>query len=381
MTTAGSIDIGVSRTSQPHCYDQYARRVAEEMHDDACDLGQFFLNPASFLFVKTSHVIRRFLKDQSDIVHVQSKDTKRSNMLHLQLPAYLLFILGGWISVFTKVYPIIRQSNELSNVHIQVGYAVFAACIVSWRYASLISPGIITPDNMWKYDNYHYDDILHVEEEKFSDVPGNDGECSMATTTIHPQRKLARSKYDRYSQTTVSRFDHYCGWLRQPIGEENYRVFLSFVSIHAFMCAYGTYVIATLVMEGPVNGRARGRRQGILGILLNDKTLTTIGLFLCSAAVPLIGFFGFHLYLVCRGMTTNEYHKWELIRSRHEAAQKKYESRNHIANQRSNEEGSQFEDILDPGPMPSNSYDLGVVGNVCEVLFPRSIKKEASKHD
>ncbi len=38
--------------------------------------------------------------------------------------------------------------------------------------------------------------------------------------------KLARSKYDMYSGQHVPRFDHFCGWLGTPIGEENYRYFL-----------------------------------------------------------------------------------------------------------------------------------------------------------
>ena len=438
--------------------------IDDEMFDDACDLGQFFLNPAYYVFTRVKHAIQGLKQDQKNIMTVQSTDTKRSNVLHLQLPMYVFFLVSGWTSVFIKVYPIARASHDVSSVHINVGYAVFIACIVSWRYASTTSPGFITVDNLWKYDNYKYDNVLYVQEtaqqeetskstsllRATSEMTSETTEAgrvtggtyvpstvtkvvtatATATTTANGatganeyRRKVARSKYDRYSKKTVARFDHYCGWLRQPIGEENYRFFLAFVGVHACMCLYGTFILAILVTE-----RRQPRQQqeevddndahidtatvddstspttnshyGIVGMMLHDKSLTLIGLFLFSATVPLIGFFCFHLYLVCAGMTTNEYYKWKVIQSRHDAARERYDrhmmptalmSNNSTSKNSSivcsiggnscsiDEEGG--ENVSDPGQMPSNIYDLGLTRNILEVLFPRSLQKGLEKYD
>lgn len=84
------------------------------------------------------------------------------------------------------------------------------------------NPGIITKTNIQRYDHFPYDHLLFTPDRI----------CS--TTGV---RRLARSKYDRFKyKQNVARFDHYCGWVYNSIGEENYRFFLLFLLVHA-----GTY--------------------------------------------------------------------------------------------------------------------------------------------
>ena len=372
----------------------YNSSVDDDLFDDACDLGQFMLNPSWYIFVKIRGGVRDFLRWQTDIQTI-SQEAQRSSYLHLQRPLYLLFVIGGWTFVFRNVYPLIRASPLLSDTHLSIGYTVAAMCVLSWKVASTTCPGEITAETVWKFDHYPYDNLLYRNDAIFP---------------THPQlllRKLARSKYDRFTRMHIPRFDHFCGWLGQPIGEENYREFLIFVAVHAFMCTYGSLVTGILILGqySPQEGR------GWWDLRLQDSLVTILMFaFLTSACVPLIGFFAFHMYLIAKGMTTNEYFKWRLISTRHAAAMERFQQQQqqqqkllrqqhhslHLAVSDTDVEkssGSSSKDVpqeellTDPGPHPRNQYDNGLLQNLLEVLRPHSLRRgrrrqpESSKSD
>lgn len=116
-------------------------------------------------------------------------------------------------------------------------------------------------------------------------------------------------------------------------------------------------------------------------------------------------------------MTTNEYYKWRHVKKWHKRATKKYEtalSDGTIVNKMaSNNKASAGKDagvdndvdvgctgpvtknqassetpdettattttnpIVNPGPFPKNIYHLGIIENYKEILFPRSLRKDA----
>ena len=51
----------------------------------------------------------------------------------------------------------------------------------------------------------------------------------------------ARSKFCRVTRRRVARFDHFCGWMNNAIGENNLRYFVSFLALHVVLCAYGSW--------------------------------------------------------------------------------------------------------------------------------------------
>jgi len=51
--------------------------------------------------------------------------------------------------------------------------------------------------------------------------------------------KPPRSKYCKLTQAHVARFDHFCPWLNQAVGAENYRWFLAFLLGHCLLLLYG----------------------------------------------------------------------------------------------------------------------------------------------
>lgn len=59
----------------------------------------------------------------------------------------------------------------------------------------------------------------------------------------------ARSKHCAISRECIAKFDHYCIWIKNVVGEKNYKWFLGFLSSHAFMTAYGA-ILGTRVIFG-----------------------------------------------------------------------------------------------------------------------------------
>jgi len=335
---------------------------------------------------------------------------------------YLVIALGSWSVMFCHGYPYV-PSRYLGEYHRYCGYLVFILCMTSWRYACSTSPGYVTSLSMPKYDNYVYDNILY-----------HDRVCP--TLKI---RKIARSKYDTMTARHVPRFDHYCVWLNQPVGEENYRAFLAFVLIQTFMCWYGVIAIF-LIFKGEVEeknlfeakfinvvtGMEMDARWDIIFQWIVSRHISLASVFLLGVVMGslLAAFSLFHIFLIFNGMTTNEFFKWRDIKKWHKQSTRNYQDAvqkgkimqskievksfgecridDYVASladdtqigctgvkeqngiTKGEEESSEKTEIqnkensFDPGPMPENKYNLGILENILEVLHPRSLRKDAT---
>jgi hypothetical protein len=150
---------------------------------------------------------------------------------------YLFVVLGVWTVVFWYVYPSITESSSVSNVHKYIGCVVFVACFGSWRLTSKASPGFVTAKTFKQYDHYPYDHLLFVPNRR----------CQSTNLIRIPRSKFDRIKYKRI----VPRYDHFCGWVYNTIGGENYRWFLLFLLIHVVMCGYGS-TVCMLLFRGEI---------------------------------------------------------------------------------------------------------------------------------
>jgi hypothetical protein len=145
---------------------------------------------------------------------------------------YCVVVFGAWSIIFNFVYPWIDSQDYVSSYHKFIGYGVFTASVVSWRYASTSSPGIITAKTLHRYNHFPFDDLLYVSNRK-------------CPTTGIP--RVARSKFDRFKyNNNIPRFDHFCGWVYNSIGEENYRFFLLFLFVQIAQCIYGATMVGLL---------------------------------------------------------------------------------------------------------------------------------------
>lgn len=358
-----------------------------EVYDDACDFGQFMLNPCLYIFNSIMRCAKR-ISFRSALGHLQKCDEIAS--AHVQQFIYCLAVFGSWAIVFIKVYPLCRQSSHVADYHRSIGYAVFALCLGSWRFACGIDPGNIDEKTIQKYDVYPYDDILYT---------------SKVCPTLKI-RKLARSKYDKYSDRHIPRFDHFCGWLNQPIGEENYRWFLFFLLVHVGMCVYGSTVLY-LLLRGELEDEPGFFRTKLVMLAWKHIWVVVAFLLMLTMCFVLGAFFAFHLWLALKNMTTNEYYKWKDIRAWHKDATVRYQqalnsgtiradsgktmasgmtyyqirSKSAERDEERNSGDGVNKDgiIINPGPMITNAYDRGIIVNFGEVFFPRALRKERQK--
>jgi palmitoyltransferase ZDHHC4 len=326
---------------------------------------------------------------------------------------YCAVVFGAWSVIFAYIYPWIDAQNGkyVSVYHKYVGYAVFGACVSSWRLAIRASPGLITAKNIQRYNHFPYDYLMFV--------PGQ-----ICKTRNIP--RLARSKFDRFKYNeNVPRFDHYCGWVHNTIGEENYRFFLLFLAVHVAMCAYGTYVVGHLfygeILEGHLleatffdryTGEEITSSKWIVFQYMFNRYLTEAAvLAIMSVMGAALGLFlAYHAWLTSRGLTTNESYKWSQVQKWYKRELQRYNdavknnenvvagtatSQNSTAksqpvatdgdvtctpdiNTSATEETDQYDDtaIVHPGPKPVNIYNRGFIENWKEVIFPISLRKE-----
>jgi hypothetical protein len=146
------------------------------------------------------------------------------------------------------------------------------------------------------------------------------------------------------------------------------------------MCYYGCTMLARilwgLVLLEP--GRDALKKKAGLSVItalrrlvaigFQDAFLTAVLILLAIVAGSLSYLLGFHLYLLCSGMTTNEYYKWKVV-AKERRLRRKFDMKDEESGKttQSNNES-----------MPKNIYNLGVYQNVNEVLFPRSLRKQKS---
>jgi hypothetical protein len=329
-----------ARTAQP-AYD------VEVLGGDTCDLCQCCLNPCGYLFGRLGACCERHGGPSRFLSECLTWQT-----------AYIVVCYGVWASIFLEVYPLLNDSPTVPPFHKKIGYIVFATCVGSWRYAARTSPGNITKESLGRFDNYHYDGILYSNK---------------MCPTLHI-RKLARSKYNRYSDTHVPRFDHHCFVLDQTVGEENYRFFLFFLAVHTCMCWYGSYVMGQVIFGEASKAAMTGYaslQPGLTAIVLLNPRQTILLALLFACAIMLSGFLAFHCYIISIGVTTNEYYKWKELSSKHEPR-----SKGGTKDEEAAPAGINI-DAAGVRTTPGNSYNLGVLANIREVFSPRSHKRKS----
>ena len=273
----------------------------------------FFLYACVIADTETSNVARYCTEELPSLLYQQFEKTLGKKILsHLgalksrvfQL-TYLTVVLGSWSIMFCYGYEEVAKSNYIETYHQYFGYGVFLMCMSSFHYACNTPPGSVTARTMPLFDHYDYDNVLYKNQQ-----------CP--TLKI---RKIARSKYDRFTRRHVPRFDHFCGWINQAVGEQNYRWFLLFLAVHVGMCFYGSWALYRVlygeVMEkdlfnasffNAITGAEVQADSWIVFhyLFIRHFQLCSIFVLMSVMSVVLSLFLSFHLYITSKNMTTNE---------------------------------------------------------------------------
>eukprot|EP00986_Skeletonema_menzelii_P013199 scaffold7554_cov143-Skeletonema_menzelii.AAC.7 len=333
----------------------------------------FFLYACVIADPETSNVGRFCTKLLPKLLYQQLEKTVGKKVLsrletlkdHAFQLVYLTVVLGAWSIMFCYGYEEIEKSNYINTNHQYSGYIVFLMCMSSFHYACNTPPGSVTATTMELFDHYDYDNVLYKDQ-------------LCPTLKI---RKIARSKYDRFSRRHVPRFDHFCGWINQAVGEQNYRWFLLFLTVHVGMCFYGSWAVSRVlygeVMEKDLlnasffNAITGAEVQADCWIVfhylfLRHTQLCGIFVLMSVMSVVLFLFLSFHLYITSKNMTTNEFFKWKSVRRWHKKEKQKYEqSLQYAAGKKANHKASNYPSLV-PGEL--SDVDVGCTGPRGELL-------------
>jgi palmitoyltransferase len=333
---------------------------------------------------------------------------KRNPLLQI---FYLAVVLGAYAGVVQYGYPML-PCRYLPAWHRYTAAGAVLFCVYLWWLACTVSPGLVTPENHHVYlDNYAPEKYLYPA-----------GRVCPTALFVKP----ARSKYCRLMCAHVARFDHFCPWLNQSVGMENYRFFLAFLFAHCLLLTYGAVGMAGLLASEAVdrdlfnaefyNSATGVRSKASFAVVLQFLMFQHWGVFavalLCGVmAIVLLGFTVYHLWLASRNVTTNESYKWADLKK----AWLKYEARRQQQLARramraaaaraaaaacdevregdfsaeavghedgeDDESSSDEEGTLPYETFPLNPYDRGVWANLWEVASPLSLRRGGPVRD
>jgi DHHC palmitoyltransferase len=368
---------------------------------------------------------------------------------------YYAISLSCWSIVFCHIYPRITQQSQslatlttatfnrsdetfvvIATYHQYIGVCVFLACMITYRMAAKSSPGIVTPTTVQYYNHYPYDEYMYFppptttvmdnQETKMTTTakamktttttmnsgisnttPNESQPIRQSSTQQHPlsqqyQLKVPRSKYDRikYVNCIIPKYDHYCVWMHNTYGEENYRYFLLFLLVHVCMCWYGSttitrllyneiYIIHQLHLQTFIDRNTNEIVPMTQYILFQYVFHTyiyemTVLLILYVMFVTLFLFLAYHVYITSRGLTSHEMYKWSHVQQWYKSELQLYQKQQQQQELklRRKEPNLKYDDttttmtmVEHPGPKPFNLYNYGIVQNWKHVLFPISIQR------
>ena len=137
----------------------------------------------------------------------------------------------------------------------------------------------------------------------------------------------ARSKHCSMCDQCVRRYDHHCPWINNDVGEGNLRYFMAFLITHVMTCFFcGTECLMNVLqfvdeakvwrsMFVGVDGRrsAPSLPLVIMYTVSNKTVVCCVVLFAYIIGLMLLWFWGHHMWLAMRNITTNEEGKIDMI--------------------------------------------------------------------
>lgn len=151
---------------------------------------------------------------------------------------YFICAFGGFYVYVTEGFPKI-PNGRLASYHMYVGTFIMLLCYWSYFMACWVDPGQLDKDTdrsqlMRALKRFKCDNVIFEKGIK----------CR--TCLIE---KPARSKHCPMCGCCVEKMDHHCVWINQCVGLHNYKYFLGFLFLHAFVCTYGFWAGYQILMD------------------------------------------------------------------------------------------------------------------------------------
>ncbi|KAJ5075535.1 palmitoyltransferase swf1 [Anaeramoeba ignava] len=218
---------------------------------------------------------------------------------------YVAILIGGFFVFFVWAFPEIIQIPTISSWNYVYIFLIIANVITTFLLCVFTDPGSITKDNVDIY-------LTHFPPDNLIFFPKFCETCKI--------QRPARSKHCRFVNKCVARYDHYCGWVANTMGLNNYRYFVLFLIANMIMCSYASYIIFRILYYNVKN-------SSILDLVFFDKygnpspisfshilryiiveyrALFGLLIMVFMMGIVLFAFVAYHLYLIATNTTTNE---------------------------------------------------------------------------
>lgn len=194
-------------------------------------------------------------------------------------------------------------SSRLSSVHhYLIPFILGSPYYFTYKCASVTASEITSETLSENLLLYPYDSILY--------------HAGVQCKTCKLQ-KPARSKHCSVCKTCIARHDHHCAWVNNCLGRANYHWFLALLASLGILLVYGSLLshgllASILPIEKQSGFKAFLDRWSYA--ITRDPRVGGVGLLALLTSPLAWGLFGYHVYLVWAGMTTNETNKWRMLR-------------------------------------------------------------------
>jgi len=213
---------------------------------------------------------------------------------------FLICVTCGLFFAFDCPY-LIKQLSPVVPVFAAILF-LFAICCILRTACS--DPGILpraTPD-----------EILYLEKSM-----DNSQTTALAGRTMEIQMRSGQIIHLKYCQTCkifrpprvshcslcdacIANFDHHCPWVGNCVGLRNYRYFYLFLFSLSLLCCY-------IFAFNIVNIVLRTQGNSTVADAIRDTPATLVEALICFFSIwSIVGLWGYHSYLICRSVTTNE---------------------------------------------------------------------------
>lgn len=283
---------------------------------------------------------------------------------------------------FWKVFFNFRQVKTIGFIHQVIAPFVLILAIVSFLVASYSNPGYITKENFKMFASSYQTNVYY---------PPN----RICSTCKIP--KPARSKHCGLSGHCVAKFDHFCPWINNAIGEWNYRYFHFFLIANCIMSYYGTYLIV-MYLYGIISrdnlfsaqfmttfGEHVSSNPGIVFQYMMSKYMWLIAqvIFGFCIGTMLFLFWLYHFVkMVLFNTTTNESFKMSEVEDWMEALKtdpKCFDDEWNELPEYQKYQVLQLKKMISKKEELTNPYYISLYENIMQVLSPPSLRKKISK--